>query len=131
PSKVAAGSYNATLRISTPNAVPPSTTVTIRVQADSALPPKLEVSRQRLSFSFGKGAAAANQPVSVTNSGGGSLSAVIAPSTTSGGGWLNASPATSTIDATTPLKVDVTADPTGLDVGTYLGTLTVTSSSTG
>lgn len=58
-------------------------------------------------------------PVAVTNAGQGTLSISGATATTStGGGWLSA--------AATNNALTVTADPSGLQTGTYRGTLTLT-----
>lgn len=64
----------------------------------------------------------ATQSVSVSSSGA-ALAFTIATSTVSGGNWLSATPA----GGNTPMNLTVSANPAGLSVGQYTGTITVTS----
>jgi trimeric autotransporter adhesin len=63
-------------------------------------------------------------PVTATVSITGSGSVQLAPATQSGGNWLAVAPATGSL----PLSATVTMDPSGLPDGTYLGAVTIGSS---
>jgi adhesin/invasin len=66
--------------------------------------------------------AAVNGSLAVVNLGSGSMSFTVTSSTQSGGSWLSLTPSSGTAPAT----VTVTANPSGLAVGTYLGTIVIT-----
>src|SRR5258708_5035907 len=65
----------------------------------------------------------APQTLGVNNSGVGLYSFSVAVATTSGGSWLSATP----LSGAAPLGVNVSANATGLQPGTYQGTITITA----
>jgi len=75
------------------------------------------VSQSSLSFSASVGGAVASQTINVGSSTGAAIFFAVQPNTT----WLKCNPCT----GTTPSTVTVTADPTGLQVGNYSASLTV------
>jgi uncharacterized protein (TIGR03437 family) len=84
-------------------------------------PPSISLSSTQLRFSYTVGGAApATQTVSVTNSGGGTLTW----SATSGASWLTVSPASGTGSGTLTLGINTA----GLAAQTYNGAITVTAS---
>ena len=84
------------------------------------------VDKTSLTFSAQNQGAVQSQTLTVTSSGG-NVQFGIFSSTTSSPAWLKVNGQTSAI-LTTPAMVTVTADPTGLNPGTYSGTLTVSGS---
>lgn len=93
----------------TPAAAPPPNTIT-------AAPSTLTFSSS--------GAAPAAQSVHVSSSGA-PIAFTATAATTTGGAWLKVTPA----GANTPLDVSVSADPTGLSAGTYMGTVSIAAAS--
>jgi hypothetical protein len=81
----------------------------------------ISVGPSALMFSY-SGTAPPSQTAQVTSSGS-PIPFTTAVSTSSGGNWLSATPA----GGNTPLGVTVMANPAGLTVGTYTGTVTVAS----
>jgi uncharacterized protein (TIGR03437 family) len=89
--------------------------------ASPVQPPSISLSSTQLRFSYTVGGAApATQTVSVTNSGGGTLTW----SATSGASWLTVSPASGTGSGTLTLGINTA----GLAAQTYNGAITVTAS---
>ena len=82
----------------------------------------MSLSSSALTFAYDGTTAAASQSVQVTSSGA-AIPFTTSVSTSSGGNWLSATPA----GGNTPMGVTVTANPAGLTVGTYTGTVTVAS----
>ena len=95
-----------------------------------AATPTLTVSPAALNFTYDPSQTTlpASQNISV---GGGSsilpFTVTAAVTTPAGGGWLSVSPNS----GTSPLAVKVTVNPTGLPIGTYTGTITVTAPAAG
>jgi uncharacterized protein (TIGR03437 family) len=90
--------------------------------------PQLSVQPGLLSFAFTTGAAASSQSVSVINQGSQPVNFTASPSTRSGGNWLSAT-ASGAAPAFGQDPIQITADPTGLTEGTYIGFVTVTVAS--
>ncbi len=107
--------------------------VSLTVTAAGA--PTLSLSPTSLDFSYVQGAAARTRPISVSNSGGGSLPFTVAVSTSAGAGWLKAVTGRGDISATLgpfgSVSLTVTADPSGLIPGTYAAAVTIASASLG
>jgi glucose/arabinose dehydrogenase/PKD repeat protein len=119
---LAAGTYSGTVTVDGGSAGTKTVAVTLTLTAPT--PPVLAVSPSALGFSATQGGVAPPaQPVSVTNTGGGSLPFTV----TDDAAWLSASPASGNANAT----VNVSTDPTGLSAGTYTGTVTVAGGSAG
>jgi glucose/arabinose dehydrogenase len=114
-SGLSAGTYTATVTVSGPGG-PKTVPVTLIVNPPA--PPALATSPGSLSFSaVAGGADPPTQPVSVSNTGGGTLTYTVADDAA----WLSASPS----GGTAPATVNVSANPAGLAAGTYTATLTV------
>jgi glucose/arabinose dehydrogenase len=119
-SGLAAGDHTATITIDGggANGSPKQIPVTLTLTAPQ--PPALAVSPGSLSFTAVEGAAAPPaQSLSVTNTGGGTLSFT----TSDDASWLAASPAS----GTAPGSVSVSVNHAGLARGTYSGTVVVTA----
>ncbi len=89
--------------------------------AGTTTPETIAVSSSSLTFSY-SGTAPATQTAQVTSSGA-AIPFTTSVSTTSGGNWLSATPPA----GNTPVGVTVMANPAGLAVGTYTGTVSVAS----
>jgi hypothetical protein len=124
---LAAGTYEATVTIAAAGATgsPKLIPVTLTLTPPTPPPaPALAVAPSALGFSATQGGAAPpSQPVSVTNTGGGTLPFTVSDDAA----WLSAAPASGSANAT----MDVAANPAGLVPGTYTGTLTVNGGSAG
>jgi trimeric autotransporter adhesin len=127
PSSLAPGTYTGTVTIAAPNANPAAIGVPVSLTVTAAGQPSLSVSPTSLVFPFVPQAPAASRPVSVSNTGGGSISFAAVPATTSGGSWLQVSPASGTLNGFASTGINITASPAGLGPGTYSGAVTVSS----
>ncbi len=122
-SSLAAGTYTGfvTIAASAASGVNAPSTVSVPVTFVVA-PGTLGVSPASLTFTATQGGAAQTKPISVSGTPS-ALNFTVAVSTGVGGNWLSVD----TSSGTTPGTVNVKADPTGLQPGTYTGTVTVTS----
>lgn len=119
---LAAGTYTAIVTVNAGAAG--SKTVPVALTLTNPPPPVLTVTPTSLSFGATQGGAAPpSQPVSVTNTGGGTLPFTVSDDAT----WLSASPSSGSANT----SVSVTADPAGLAPGTYTGTVTVNGGAAG
>jgi hypothetical protein len=120
PSSLAAGTYHATVTVTSSGASNSPVTIPVTLVVSAA--PTLEASPAQVSFShqIGQGSPP-NKQVTVTSSFG-SLTFGVTVSTDSGGSWLAA-----TGGGSTPTTLDIVANPTSLTAGTYTGTVTLTS----
>ena len=115
-----AGSYSANVTISAAGAQGSPKTVPVTLTVQPPAPPVLAVSPTSLSFSAVTGAPApAGQDVSVTNTGGGTLSWTAQAATP----WVGVAPASGSAPATARVSVD----PAGLAVGTHTSSVTFTA----
>jgi uncharacterized protein (TIGR03437 family) len=132
PTNLAQGSYRATILITSPLAIPVNTSVTITVQVSAPDIPSLSVAKSGLSFTYPKNSTATQtQLVQVSNSGSGSLAFTAGAQAANGGNWLNVTPASGSVTPKAPINLSVAAASKGLAVGTYTGSVTITSSTTG
>ena len=132
PFNLTPGNYQATLTVTAPLASPMSSTVQITLQVGPGAPPLLAVDRTALSFTFPSNpTTTGTQIVRVSNTGSGSLAFSAIAQTTTGGQWLTVSVGTGQATAQSPVSVGVIANPSGLATGTYTGTVTIGSSTTG
>ena len=132
PTNLASGTYTATLTITSSLAAQMSTNVAITVQVAPGNPPRLAVDKTALSFTFPRNPTGTlTQMVGVSNGGSGSLAFSVTTQTNTGGAWLSATPATGSATPLPPVHIAVTASPNGLKAGTYRGTVTIVSSTTG
>ncbi len=136
PSGVTAGSYSATLTISMTNSLTGSalseSPVTVTITINVTSPPSMQLSPTSLTFTPSSCVYTASGTVTLTNTGGGTLSwTVSSPTyTTTGdpGGWLTVSPGQGSGDATLTFSADGSGS--GLTPGqTYTATVTITPSS--
>src|ERR1035437_473874 len=125
PSSLAAGTYQGTVTITAPNAVPSTTTVAVTLTVKPGTPAALGIDTQNVSFTATQGSGPLTQQLHVLNPGGGSLSFTANASTTSGGSWLSISPANGTATPSSPASLTITATPGSIAPGTYSGTITV------
>lgn len=127
PTGIDPGSYSANLRIMVANATPAILIVPVTFNVMAPLAPKLSTDKQSLSFPFSQNGAARSQSVTVSNSGGGTLTYVAEAQTRTGGDWLSVTPSAGNVEASSPIILTVTADPTGIAPGTYSGAVIVTA----
>ena len=117
---LATGTYSSMITLGATGATAVSVPVTFTVAA-APVPPAIGTSPTSLTFVATLGGAnPATQTVSISNSGGGTLTW----STSDNAAWLTASPASGTGNGTLTASVNTT----GLAIGTYTGTITVAAS---
>lgn len=119
PAGLSAGTYTGSLQISAAGASnsPVSVAVTLTVAQAAAA---LAVSPQAITFNYLTGSATpAAQGVSITNSGGGTLTW----SATASAPWLSIAPAS----GTAPSTLSVLVSPAGLSAGAYTGTVRISA----
>jgi uncharacterized protein (TIGR03437 family) len=126
-----AGQYSFTLTLAlTVSAMGYSQSVNIpfpaSINVKGGTGPQLSVQPGLLSFPFTIGAAASSQSVSVINQGPQAVAYSSSASAKTGGSWLSVAGAGSA-PPFGQASIQVTADPTGLDAGTYTGYVTVTA----
>ncbi len=123
-SGLATGTYSGTVTISDPNAVNNPQAVSVTLEIGAALPPTIAVSPQSLRFEARVGGQSpASQSIRVRNVGQGTLNYLISDDAA----WLEVSPSSGTSTGQ-EITHTVYANITGLNTGTYRGTITVSSS---
>jgi uncharacterized protein (TIGR03437 family) len=125
PTGLAAGQYQGSIVITSGNTNPPSRTIPVTLTIAPPDNPKLSITTQALTFSMTQGAAPILQNLPVLNQGGGSLVFSGTTATDTGGNWLSLSPANGTATPVQPAVLTVQADPTGLNPGTYTGSVAI------
>jgi hypothetical protein len=122
PSGLSAGTYNGTVTITAAGAANSPQTVNVTLTVTAAVP-NLRLSPGAFTFTYQVGGTnPAAQSLSV-NSTGSALNYTV----TSAGSWLTATPAS----GTTPGSVSLTVNPVGLAVGSYSGSVTISSTGAG
>jgi uncharacterized protein (TIGR03437 family) len=129
PTNLAAGNYHGILTISASYASSPVMTVDVTFAVGTSSPPQLTVGPQSLSFTAVQGGAPQSAQVQVTNAGGGSLNFSALQTTTTGDPWLSLSQAAGSATPVAPGSLTVTADPSQLAPGTYVGNVAITGAS--
>ena len=127
PSQLRPQNYQATLTVQTPNATPSAIPISISFQVGAGNPAQLVVDKQRLSFTYPLSAPSIVEIIKAMNAGSGSIAVNASAQTTTGGNWLSVTPASGTVTPSQILPLVVRAVPTGLQPGTYHGTVTVSS----
>lgn len=119
---LAVGSYDGTVTVTAVGAGNSPRTLPVRlVVSDTAL---LVLSPGALNFSVAAGSTAPQaDQASVTSTNSSSLNFTVSSSTSTGGNWLTVGPSS----AATPTSLQVAAIPGGLQVGTYTGSVEITS----
>jgi len=126
PAGLTAGSYQGTVEISAPAAVPSTVTIPVTLTLTGGQPPGLSVQPTSIHFSMlAGGTAPAPQAIQIENTGSGTLSWT-AEARVASGNWLSLS-ATA---GTAPAGVRVSVNPAGLATGSYSGKVTVSSGTT-
>ena len=132
PTNLAPGTYTTSILINSQLATPSDTSITVAVIVGPALNPTLAVDRTGVSFTYPKNAPSPEtRVVHVSNAGSGPLAFSIGSQTNNGGNWLSVTPSFGSVTPKSPANVLITADSTGLAVGTYTGLVTVSSPTTG
>jgi len=127
PSKLSAGSNQATITLTSPNTRPTIASISVALTVTAPGQPSLNIKPSALSFSFVQQTPARTRGLTVSNAGGGSLNVGVTIATTSGGAWLSASTASLVAGPFSSTPVNITANPTGLHPGVYSGTVTFAS----
>src|SRR5262249_41508744 len=106
--------------------------INIGFNVTSAVPATLAIDSQRLSFAFSRGGAPQQQPLTISNTGGGVLRFDVAAMamTPVGSNWLQASPSVGQASPTSSPAIQTPADPTGLIPGAYRGLIIVNAGTT-
>jgi len=128
-SQLQPGLYETDIVFTSPQAVPPTRTTHVRFTVGVAQPSKLAPESSQLAFAFARSGAASSRSLRILNSGGGTLAFDIKPVTGNGGAFLRVSTTSGTATPLQPFSFTVTADPAGLDPGTYTGALILTNRS--
>lgn len=123
PAKLTPGVHTATVLLRAPFGSPSELRIAVRLEVGEALPPRLSADRTNMTFTFPRTATARQQSIRVSNAGSGNLDVSVSASTVNGGKWLSASPGQAKVSATNPQTVTVTADPAGLEPGTFSGSI--------
>ncbi len=131
PSQLAAGTYNDNIIITVPSASPSTINVQLTFTVAAPAPQNLSLNQQSLSFSLTQGASPATSQLTLTNQGSGSLTFTASALSSTGGSWIQISPASGTVTATSPVSLTVTANPGNLAAGTYTGSISIASASSG
>ena len=132
PSNLAPGTYQATLTVAARFGNVVSANVNVSFQVAQGDNPKLAVDHSSLSFTFPRNPTTSlSQNVRVLNAGTGTLAYSARVQTATGGTWLSISPTGGNVTPQSPAMISVTANPNGLSAGTYTGTITFTSSTSG
>ncbi|MFL5591208.1 MAG: BACON domain-containing protein [Ktedonobacteraceae bacterium] len=136
PSRVEAGNYAATVTVSATDPLTGQSVkgspVTVSVTITITVPPSMQLSTTSLTFTPGSCVYTASGTVTITNTGGGTLSwsagnPVYASNQPTG--WLTVSPVSGSDGAGGPTKVKFSADGTGFQLGViYTATVTITPS---
>ena len=122
PSGLAAGTYHGTLTVHVAGASPADQTASVDVTVDAAGPVQLGVDPVTVSITTNQGGEPRSSNLQVLNRGAGSLSFT---ANSSGGTWLSVQPQQGTATQGSPASLVVTADPRGLDPGSYSGKIVV------
>jgi uncharacterized protein (TIGR03437 family) len=131
PSALQPNTYQGTITIVNPKATPPTQVIAVTFEVTTQVPPSMAVGSGPLYFALAAGATAATAQLTISNQGGGTLSFSASAASATGGSWLQISPGSGTATASAPASLTVTATPGSLAVGTYTGSITVTSGTTG
>jgi uncharacterized protein (TIGR03437 family) len=131
PTGLAPGTYHATFNAVSPYTQPILRTAAVTFTVTPARPAHLAAKPDGLSFSLVQKAPSATQTLTVSNQGGGSLDFTALAATVSGGAWLTVSPDNGTSTVANSTALQATANPSGLAPGTYSGSVTVASATTG
>ena len=131
PTNLPATTYQGTITVTSPNAVPAMQSIPVMFKVSPANPPKLSAGGSPLNFALTQGSAPVTAQLTISNQGGGSLSFTATPSTAAGGSWLSVSSTSGTATPSAPTSLTVTVTPGTLGVGTYSGSIVVASSTTG
>ena len=117
PSGLAAGTYNGNVTLTSAGASNSPKTVPVTLNVTAATANNLTATPLSLSFNYQSGGATpAAQTVNLTSS------SAMSYSVATSGGWLSATP----ISGSTPGSLSVSVNPSGLAVGNYNGTVTIT-----
>jgi len=126
PSGLAPGTYSGSVTIPSSDGSVSNVSVLLVVTSSQ---PNLALSQTGLFFyAVSGGTASPPQPVTVLNTGSGTLNFTASAATISGGSWLSVSPGAGAAGGSAPGSVTVTADPTNLQPGTYYGTVSFAAS---
>ena len=131
PEGLGSGVNQVLLEVSAPGAsnTPQLVAVTLHV-VPAATPGRGDLMPQAFLFlAEPSGALPADQELTLSNGGGGSITAEYAASTESGGDWLMVSPPNGTVSGDGPFTAQVSVNQAGLAAGVYLGAITATFSS--
>ena len=131
PSTLAPNTYHGTITITNPHATPQTQTIQVTFEVSTQVSASMAVGTGPLYFALAVGNAPASSQLTVSNQGGGSLSFSASAVTATGGAWLQVSPGSGSATAGAPASLTVTATPAGLPVGTYSGSITIASGTTG
>jgi uncharacterized protein (TIGR03437 family) len=124
--RLAAGSYQGSIEITAPSAVPAVTTIPVTFTVTGGAAAGLSVQPPRLDFRVRAGTTAPVQWLRIENTSGGTLNWT-AGAAVSVGSWLAISPAS----GTAPANLQVSVNPAGLSPGSYAGSITIQSSAAG
>ena len=128
PAELAPGLHTAEITVETPLAAPVRRTVAVTFRVGPAVPPKLTFDTGGLSFTVARGSAARIKSLLAINSGGGAAEFTVSAAASNGGRWLSAVTTSARVRPGQPASISVTADPSGLAPGTYIGRVTASGS---
>ncbi len=126
--KLVAGTYQGKVTVSSPAAAPATLAINVTFTVQTGSPARLSLdtpSNFTLSFSAVQGSLGHALQLRAANSGSGPLPISVSSSTSNGGSWLSVSPSSGTATPSSPVLLNVTANPGSLAPGTYSGSIVV------
>ena len=132
PSNLTAGTYQATITITSPLAAPPTTTVAVTFQVLPADIPNLVSDKASLSYTFPSSPTDTKTDlIRLTNSGSGKVNFTARAQTVTGGKWLSVNQTSGVVTPQAPFDLMAVANPVGLAAGTYSGSVSITDTGAG
>jgi uncharacterized protein (TIGR03437 family) len=133
PFSLEPGVYQGTITITVPLANPSVRTVNVQFTVGQPVAANLAVDHDHLSFSYANTSATRGQTVTVSNQGGGPLAFTtsVVPDSGQAANWLTVTPPSGTATPSSPVVLNVRADPSNLPPGTYTGRVTIAGMTSG
>jgi uncharacterized protein (TIGR03437 family) len=123
PSGLSAGSYQGTVTVTVTNAIPPQQRIVVNLVIDPAGAPQLSVDSTTINLSSTRNGHSDSKNLQIVNIGSGN---VVFRTAVSGGSWLSVQPDSGSASIAANSTLVVTANPQGLDPGTYTGRVVIT-----
>jgi uncharacterized protein (TIGR03437 family) len=127
---VPAGQSSGTVSIQVPGARPSAALISVASNFTAPNAPQLGLDAPTISFDLFRTSSPGHGRLGIQNLGGGTLNFTLVATTNNGAGWLSVTADSSSATPIQPASLTVSADPAGLDVGTYTGSIVVQDAAT-